>query len=186
MTQCNWPGRNEMMQSYHDNERCVPSFDDTYIFEMLNLEGAQAGLSWSIVLAKREEYKKAFHNFDIDYCARLTEEELENIRQNYNVIKHPGKLKAVRSNALAALEVQKEFGSLAKFLWRFAEFKPLVNNWESETEVPAKTELSEQISKDLKKRSFKFVGPVIIYSFMQAIGMVDDHVRTCPFHSTNR
>lgn len=175
-----------MMRLYHDHEWCVPSNDDAYIFEMLNLEGAQAGLSWSIVLAKREEYRKAFHNFDIDYCARLTEEELENIRKNYNVIKHPGKLKAVKSNALAAIEVQKEFGSLAKFLWHYAEFKPLINEWETEEQVPAKNALSEQISKDLKRRGFKFVGPVIVYSFMQAIGMVDDHVRTCPFHSANR
>lgn len=183
MKECQWPGQSEMMRLYHDNEWCVPSYDDTYIFEMLNLEGAQAGLSWSIVLAKRGNYQKAFHNFDIDYCSRLTEEELENIRQQYNVIKHPAKLKAVRSNALAVIEVQKEFGSLANFFWRYVEFKPLVNEWQAEGQIPAKTELSEQISKDLKKRGFKFVGPVIIYSFMQAIGMVDDHVRTCPFHS---
>ena len=186
MKECQWPGQSGMMRLYHDNEWCVLSNDDAYIFEMLNLEGAQAGLSWSIVLAKREEYQKAFHNFEIDYCSKLTEEELGNIRQQYNVIKHPGKLKAVRSNALAVIEAQKEFGSLANFFWRYVEFKPLVNEWQEEGQIPAKTELSEQISKDLKKRGFKFVGPVIIYSFMQAIGMVDDHVRTCPFHSANR
>ncbi len=186
MKECQWPGQSEMMRLYHDNEWCVPSYDDAYIFEMLNLEGAQAGLSWSIVLAKRENYQKAFHNFAIDYCSRITEEELENIRQQYNVIKHPAKLKAVRSNALAVIEAQKEFGSLANFFWRYVEFKPLVNDWQAEGQIPAKTELSEQISKDLKKRGFKFVGPVIIYSFMQAIGMVDDHIRTCPFHSSNR
>lgn len=186
MTQCNWPGRNEMMQSYHDNEWCVPSFDDTYIFEMLNLEGAQAGLSWSIVLAKREEYKKAFHYFDIEYCACLTDSELEGIRNQYNVIKNLAKIKAVRNNALAVLALKKEFGSFSDFLWRYIEFKPIINNWRSEDEVPAKTDLSEQISSDLKKRGFKFVGPIIIYSFMQAIGMVDDHIRTCSFHSANK
>ena len=180
---CLWPGNNELMKRYHDNEWCVPSHEDTYIFEMLILEGAQAGLSWNTVLGKREDYQKAFHHFDITYCSTLTDEALAIIAEQYNVIKNRAKLRSVRSNALAVLNVQKEFGSLAKFLWSYVGGNPVINSWESEGQVPAQTPLSEQISKDLKKRGFKFVGPVIIYSFMQAIGMVDDHVRTCPYHS---
>ena len=186
MTQCTWPGQNELMRAYHDNEWCVPNFDDTYIFEMLILEGAQAGLSWSIVLSKREEYKKAFRDFDIEYCSQLSEEDLETVRQKYNVIKNSAKLKAVRNNAVAVLDIKQEFGSFSDFLWQYVGFKPIINSWSSETDIPAKTELSEQISKDLKKRGFKFVGPVIIYSFLQAIGMVDDHIKTCSQHTSNR
>ena len=186
MTQCTWPGQNELMRAYHDNEWCVPNFDDTYIFEMLILEGAQAGLSWSIVLSKREEYKKAFRDFDIEYCSQLSEEDLETVRQKYNVIKNSAKLKAVRNNAVAVLDIKQEFGSFSDFLWQYVGFKPIINSWSSETDIPAKTELSEQISKDLKKRGFKFVGPVIIYSFLQAIGIVDDHVKTCSQHSNNK
>lgn len=186
MSACLWPGENQMMKEYHDNEWCVASLDDSYIFEMLTLEGAQAGLSWNIVLSKREEYKRAFHNFDIVYCSKLSDEDLENIREQYNVIKHLSKLKSIRSNALAVIKIQLEFGSFSNFLWRYIDFKPVINNWESDGDIPAQNTLSEQISKDLKKRDFKFVGPITVYSFMQAIGMVDDHIRTCPHHSKNR
>ena len=186
MSTCLWPGNNQVMQQYHDNEWCVPSHDDRYIFELLTLEGAQSGLSWSIVLSKREEYKKAFHNFDITYCSNLSDVELESIRNQYNVIKNLLKLKAVRSNAIAVTKIQSEFGSFADFLWRYVDYKPVINHWENDKEVPAQSSLSEQISKDLKKRNFKFVGPVIIYSFLQAIGIVDDHVRTCPYYTENR
>ncbi|MCO1604453.1 DNA-3-methyladenine glycosylase I [Desulfosporosinus nitroreducens] len=186
MSSCSWPGRNLTMQQYHDNEWCVPSHDDAYIFEMLTLEGAQSGLSWSIVLAKREGYQKAFQHFNIEYCSKLTDEELETIKEQYNIIKNRTKINAVRSNALAVINIQKEFGSFSTFLWNYVDDHPVINSWVSEGQMPAQTPLSEQISKDLKKRGFKFVGPVIIYSFMQAIGMVDDHLRTCPYHSTNR
>jgi DNA-3-methyladenine glycosylase I len=186
MSVCNWPGNNQIMQKYHEEEWCVPSYDDTYIFEMINLEGAQAGLSWSIILSKREDYKKAFHNFDISYCSELSDEEIENIRLNYNVIKNSLKLKAVRSNALAVKMIQAEYGSFADYLWKFTNYQPMINQWSTETQMPAQSELSEQISKDLKKRNFKFVGPVIIYSFLQAIGMIDDHIITCPYHTRNR
>lgn len=186
MSACTWPGQNQFMKDYHDNEWCVPSYDDRYIFEMLTLEGAQAGLSWSTVLAKREEYKKAFHDFDLAYCAGLTDDELESIRGKYNVIKNLLKLKSVRSNALAIIKIQEEFGGFSDYLWRYVDSNPVINSWETEENMPAKTALSEQISKDLKRRNFKFVGAVIIYSFMQAIGIVDDHVRTCPYHSKNR
>lgn len=183
---CSWPGKNQMMKLYHDNEWCVPSHDDTYIFEMLTLEGAQAGLSWNTVLAKREDYKSAFHDFDIDCCSKLADEELETIRERFNVIKNRSKIQAVRSNAIAVINIQKEFGNLSTFLWKYVSDQPMINTWESEGQMPSQSPLSELISKDLKKRGFKFVGPVIIYSFMQAIGMVDDHIRTCPYHSLNR
>jgi DNA-3-methyladenine glycosylase I len=183
MSACLWPGNNPMMQLYHDKEWCVPSHDDSYIFEMLTLEGAQAGLSWNIVLSKRENYKRAFHNFDISYCSKLNDEDLESIRAQYDVVKNLLKLKSVRSNALAIINIRLEFGSFSNFLWRYVDFKQIINHWESDEQVPAQSILSEQISKDLKKQGFKFVGPVIIYSFMQAIGMVNDHIRTCPYHN---
>ncbi len=186
MKACSWPGENPIMQQYHDNEWCVPSRDDTYIFEMLSLEGAQAGLSWSIVLSKREDYKRAFHNFDIEYCAGLKDEEIEMIRQEFNVVKSLSKLKSVRSNAQAIIKVREEFGSFASFLWRYVDDKPVINAWEPDTPMPAETQLSARLSKDLKKRGFKFIGPVILYSFMQAIGMVDDHIISCPYHTYNR
>lgn len=185
MSACLWPGKSQMMQQYHDNEWCVPSHDDSYIFEMLTLEGAQAGLSWNIVLSKREDYKKAFRDFDIEYCSKLCDEKLESIREQFNVVKNLSKLKSVRNNALEIIKIQSEFGSFSNFLWRYVDFNPVINNWESDGNVPAQTGLSEKISKDLKRRNFKFVGPVIIYSFLQAIGIVDDHIRTCPYNSAN-
>lgn len=183
--QCKWPQGSEMMQAYHDEEWCRPNRDDRFIFELLSLEGAQAGLSWSIVLAKREGYKQAFQNFDIEYCAKLTDAELEQIKDNGNVIKHMAKLQSVRSNAQAVLKIQEEFGGFADFLWQFTASKPIINSWESDEQIPAQSPLSVEISKALKKRGFKFIGPVTAYSFLQAIGMVDDHIRTCRFHTGN-
>lgn len=185
MDQCLWPQSSELMQAYHDEEWCRPSWDDRYIFEMLTLEGAQAGLSWSIVLAKRAAYQAAFKNFDIEYCAGLSDADLEAIKENYNVIKHFSKLQSVRTNAEAVLKIQKEFKSFADFLWSFLEFEPIINSWESDMQMPAQSPLSVQISKNLKKRGFKFVGPVTTYSFLQAIGMVEDHIKSCKFHSLN-
>lgn len=186
MSSCLWSTKNQMMQNYHDNEWCVPSYDDIYIFEMLSLEGAQSGLSWNTVLSKRKAYKKAFNNFDIEYCSKLSDEQLERIKEQFNIVKNSLKIKSVRDNALVVTKIQLEFGSFSNFLWHYVDFKPIVNHWGSEEQVPAKTTLSEQINKDLKKLNFKFVGPIIVYSFMQAIGMVDDHIKTCPYHSKNR
>lgn len=186
MAACSWPGENSMMREYHDEEWCIPSHDDRYLFEMITLEGAQSGLSWNIVLSKREEYQKAFHSFNLVYCSKLKDEEIERIIEEFKVVKHLAKLKSVRSNAQAIMEIQSEFGSFSDFLWTYVDFKPMINYWESEGDAPSRSTLSEKISKDLKKRNFKFVGPVTIYSFMQAIGMVDDHVKTCPYHSSNR
>lgn len=186
MRECSWPGNNELMRKYHDEEWCVPSHDDRFIFEMLNLEGAQAGLSWSTVINKRDQYLIAFNRFDINYCANLKDEDLESIRLNYGIIKNKLKIKAVRTNAILALELIKEYGSLSNYFWSFVNHQPIINQWEKERQMPAETEISQRISHELKKRGFKFVGSVIIYSFMQAIGMVDDHIIECPFHSQNK
>jgi DNA-3-methyladenine glycosylase I len=186
MRTCSWPGNNILMRKYHDEEWCVPNYDDRFIFEMLNLEGAQAGLSWSTVIDKREHYLSAFHNFDIKYCASLTEEDFESIRLNFGIIKNRLKIKGVHTNALCAIEIQKEFGSLSNYFWSYVNHKPIINHWEYETQMPTQSDISEAISIDLKKRGFKFVGAVIIYSFMQAIGMVDDHIVQCPFHTEKK
>lgn len=186
MRACSWPGNDPIMQQYHDKEWCILTNDDRYIFEMLSLEGAQAGLSWSIVLSKREAYQEAFRHFDIAYCAEITDLELEEIREQYQVIKHAAKLRSVRKNAQAIIQLQEEFGSFSNFLWSYVNHQPIINKWDAEGQVPAQTELSKQLSKDMKKRGFTFVGPVILYSFMQAIGIVDDHIHTCPFHTNNK
>ena len=186
MRQCSWPGQNQVLRDYHDNEWCVPSFDDRCLFELLSLEGAQAGLSWSLILARREEYRRAFHHFDIARCACLTEKEIADIARDYGVVKNMAKLRSVKSNAVVILRLQEEFGSFADFLWRFVDFKPIVNAWESEALVPAKNALSERVSRELKKRGIKFAGPVIVYSFLQAAGIIDDHIRSCPRQKANR
>lgn len=186
MRVCLWPGNNILMRKYHDEEWCVPNHNDRFIFEMLNLEGAQAGLSWSTVIDKREHYLNAFHNFDIKYCASLTDDDFETIRVNFKIIKNRLKIKAVHTNALCAVEIQKEFGSLSNYFWSYVNHKPIINHWEYENQMPTQSDISEAISIDLKKRGFKFVGSVIIYSFMQAIGMVDDHIVLCPFHTEKK
>lgn len=186
MTQCAWPQGDERMQAYHDWEWCRPSRDERYLFELLTLEGAQAGLSWQIVLSKRASYRQAFRDFDIDYCAALTDDDLETIKETYGVIKHAGKIKSVRSNARAVQALKAEYASFADFLWSFTGEEPVINDWETDAQIPAQSPLSVKLSKEMKKRGFKFVGPVTTYSFLQAIGMVDDHLKTCPFHTANR
>ena len=176
---CKWAGTDPVMQKYHDFEWGVVSRDERYLFEMLTVEGAQAGLSWQLILNKREEYRTAFHNFSLTACAALTDEELEEIRLHTGVVKNKLKIRSVRSNAIAFQNIQAEYGSFADYIWGFSD--PIVNEWKDDADVPAQSELSEQISKDLKKRGFKFIGPVIIYSFMQAIGMINDHVVHCSF-----
>lgn len=186
MRNCAWPGNNQLMRNYHDKEWCVPNFDDRFIFEMLNLEGAQAGLSWSTVINKRDQYLLAFHNFDILYCASLSDDDFETIRLNFGIIKNRLKIKAVRTNAILAIELQKEYGSLANYFWSYVKHTPIINHWENESQMPAETNVSQKLSQDLKKRGFKFVGSVIMYSFTQAIGMVDDHREDCLYHTKNR
>lgn len=180
MERCAWVNvKNEVYIKYHDREWGKPVKNERKLFEMLCLEGAQAGLSWETILNKRENYKKIFHNFEIDKCAKMSDTYLEKALLNPGIVRNRLKVYSVRSNALATLELKREFGSLTKYLWAFVDGKPISNKWKSLSQVPAKTELSDAISKDLKKRGFKFVGSTIIYAFMQAVGMVDDHTLNC-------
>ncbi len=172
-------GIEKLYTDYHDNEWGVPSHDDRHLFEMLILEGAQAGLSWETVLKKREGYRMAFHRFDPVKVAAMSDAELEALRQNEAIIRNRLKIYAARQNARVFLQIQKEFGSFDKYVWGFVKGKPIRNHWNSLKECPAKTPESDALSKDLKKRGMTFVGSTIIYAFMQAVGMVNDHIKSC-------
>ena len=172
------PGQ-EFYADYHDHEWGIPSHDDRYLFEMLILEGAQAGLSWETVLKKREGYRKAFHQFDPSKVAAMSDEALETLRQNPEIIRNRLKIYATRQNAQVFLKIQQEFGSFNRYIWKFVDEKPIVNHWKEFKDVPNCTHLSDVVSKDLKKRGMTFVGSTIIYAYMQAIGMVNDHLTTC-------
>ncbi len=176
---CEWVGDNPLYIEYHDKEWGVPVFDDRLLFEFLILEGAQAGLSWLTVLKKRENYRKAYKNFDVKKVARFTEATIEKLLQNPGIIRNRLKVRASVKNALAFLEIQKEFGSFAKYSWNYVNGKPIINKFKKVAELPALTPESEAMSKDLKKRGFTFVGPTIIYAHMQAVGMVNDHTTDC-------
>ncbi len=165
--------------AYHDNEWGVPVYDDAKLFEFLILETFQAGLSWITVLRKRENFRKAFDDFDYQKIALYDENKYESLLQNAGIIRNKLKIKATISNAKAFIAIQKEFGTFSKYIWRFTEGKPIVNKFNSLKELPAKTNLSDKLSKDLKKRGFKFVGSTVIYAHMQATGMVNDHIKTC-------
>jgi DNA-3-methyladenine glycosylase I len=167
------------MLAYHDREWGVPHRDDRALFELLTLEGAQAGLSWRTILARRDEYRRAFHDFDIKRVAAMRDASLEKLLESSGIIRNRLKIWSVRDNARTALDVIGEHGSLDAYLWSFVDGKPLVNHWKSSKEVPAKTELSDRMSKALAKRGFRFVGSTICYAFMQATGMVNDHLVSC-------
>ena len=179
MKRCEWANRSELEQSYHDNEWGVPIHDDRRLFEFLVLEGAQAGLSWSTILRKREGYRKAFDNFDVRKIARYSEHDLSRLLANPEIIRNRLKINAAITNATAFLQVQKEFGSFDQYIWQFVHGKPIRNGWERLTDIPCNTLESDAMSKDLRKRGFKFVGTTICYSFMQAVGMVNDHIVVC-------
>ncbi len=176
---CTWCEKSDLEQQYHDTEWGTPLYDDFKLFEFLILEGAQAGLSWSTILNKRENYRKAFDNFNPVLVANYSQDKINELLQNKGIVRNKLKINATVANAKAFLQVQKEFGSFSKYIWQFVGGKPIVNNYKTEKEVPAKIPISEQMSKDLKKRGFKFVGPTICYAFMQATGMVNDHVVSC-------
>ncbi len=170
----------EFYAEYHDNEWSVPVHDDILLFEMLILEGAQAGLSWETVLKKREGYKKAFYDFDPGKVAAMSDDELENLRENPDIIRNRLKIFSTRKNAQVFLQIQQEFGSFDSYIWSFVDNKPIVNScWDRLEDLPVSTEISDKISKDLKKRGMSFVGSTIIYAYMQAIGMVNDHILSC-------
>jgi DNA-3-methyladenine glycosylase I len=180
---CPWGATDPLLRDYHDTEWGVPLHDDRQLFEFLCLEGAQAGLSWRTVLAKRERYREVFHDFDIARVAAMKDRELEKLLLDPGIIRNRLKVFATRDNAITALGVIDEFGSLDHYLWTFVDGKPLVNRWADSGSVPASTPLSDSISKAMKKRAFRFVGSTILYSLMQATGMVNDHVVTCFRHA---
>ncbi len=182
MKRCQWAGTNELMIAYHDDEWGVPVHDDRTLFEFLILEGAQAGLSWSTVLNKRENYRKLFDNFDYAKIARYKQAKIEKLLHNPGIIRNKLKVNAAVVNAKAFIEVQKEFGSFDRYIWRFTDGKPIRNKPKTLKDIPARTGISDDMSKDLKKRGFKFIGSTICYAFMQAVGMVNDHTTDCFRH----
>ncbi|WP_295894303.1 DNA-3-methyladenine glycosylase I [uncultured Vibrio sp.] len=185
-TTCAWATVTDLEREYHDKEWGRPVYDDQILFEFITLEGAQAGLSWSTILRKREGYRSAFLDYDINELAELDDSNVPYIIDNYDIVRHKGKIASVYNNARAAIALQQEFGSLSKALWQFVDGKPLVNQWTSIEQVPASTPTSKEMSKFLKKRGFKFVGETICYAFMQAVGMVNDHLIDCPKYSVNK
>ncbi|MFX0021028.1 MAG: DNA-3-methyladenine glycosylase I [Candidatus Hermodarchaeota archaeon] len=179
VNRCRWAGNDDQMIDYHDLEWGTPVHDDRLLFEFLILEGAQAGLSWSTILKKRENFRKAFDNFDYNKIAIYNKQRVEDLMENVGIIRNRLKIEALIKNAKAILKVQKEFGSFDKYIWKFVNYRTIDNKFKELSELPSKTEQSEEMSKDLKKRGFKFVGPTICYAFMQAVGMVNDHVQDC-------
>lgn len=167
------------MLNYHDQEWGVLVHHDRDLFEMLVLEGAQAGLSWATILKRREGYREAFENFDIKTVASFTEVDLNRLLANKKIIRNKLKIKSAINNAQQVIKVQKEFGSFDKYIWGFVDYKQIQNKFDTLSKIPASTPLSEKISKDMKKRGFTFVGPTICYAFMQSIGLVNDHILTC-------
>ncbi|RBN51077.1 DNA-3-methyladenine glycosylase I [Flavobacterium psychrolimnae] len=176
---CKWCVGNDIYEKYHDEEWGVPVYEDQKLFEFLILETFQAGLSWITILKKRENFKVAFDDFDYKKVALYTEDKIQELLQDAGIIRNQLKVRAAVSNAVAFMKIQEEFGSFSKYIWKFTNGKPIQNNRQSLNEVPATTPLSDEISKDLKKRGFKFVGSTVIYAHMQATGMVDDHVANC-------
>lgn len=179
---CSWCGEDELYIKYHDEEWGVPEFNDNKHFEFLVLESAQAGLSWITILRKRENYRKVYDNFNIRSVANFDEEKIQELLQYDGIIRNEKKIRASINNAQKFIEVQKEFGNFSKYIWGFVDNKSVINSWESESYIPSKTQLSEVISKDLKNRGFKFLGPTIVYSYLQAMGIINDHVVECFRH----
>ena len=185
MKRCGWVSDDPLYINYHDEEWGIPVHDDRKLFEMLILEGAQAGLSWITVLRKRENYREAFDNFDAEKIITYDEAKIAELLQNPGIIRNKLKINATISNAKAYLEVQREFGSFDSYIWQFVNGEPIINHWETLADVPAETDESKAMSKALKKRGFRFVGPTICYAFMQACGMVNDHTTDCFRHPSN-
>ncbi len=179
---CAWAGNDKLMQDYHDKEWGVPVHDDIKLFEFLILEGAQAGLSWSTVLKKRENYRKAFDNFDANKIAKYDGKKIKKLLSNEGIIRNRLKVSATIQNARAFLKIKEEFKSFDKYIWQFVKHEPIRNSWKSLKQLPSTTKESGAMSMDLRKRGFNFAGPTICYAFMQAVGMVDDHTTDCFRH----
>jgi DNA-3-methyladenine glycosylase I len=177
---CSWAESSDAMRQYHDKEWGVPSHDDRYLFEMLILEGAQAGLSWSIVLSKRDNYRQAFDGFDPQRIAGYDEAKLAALLENPGIVRNRLKLSSTVSNAQAFEAVQDQYGTFADYLWQWVDNAPIVNRPGTTAELATRTDLSDRLSKDLKRRGFRFLGSTIAYSYLQAVGLVNDHVITCP------
>lgn len=178
-TRCRWVGTDPLYIEYHDTEWGVPLYDDQKLFEFLILEGAQAGLSWITILKKRPQYQKSFDFFDPEKVARYDKKKIQTLLLDKGIIRNRLKINAAVSNANAFLSIQEEFGSFSNYLWQYTNGKQIHNQWQRIENIPAQTDLSRKISKELKKRGFKFVGPTICYAFMQAVGMVNDHTTDC-------
>lgn len=178
-TRCSWAEKDELSRRYHDEEWGIPVYDDQKFFEMLVLEYMQAGLSWSIVLKKREAMREAFDQFQPEKIARYTENQIAEFLENEKLIRNKRKLATLPKNAQAFLAIQAEFGSFQRYIWKFVEEHPKKGSYEKEEDIPTKTPLSEEISKDMKKRGFSFLGPVTVYAFLQATGIVNNHVVRC-------
>lgn len=179
---CGWAGPDPIYIDYHDTEWGVPVYDDRLLFEFLILEGAQAGLSWITILKKREAYRRLFHNFDAEKVAHFSRTKIEHLRQNSAIIRNRLKIESAVSNARAMLDMQEHYGSFSDYLWQFVDGRPVQNSWKSDRQVPASTKTSEAMSRQLKRDGFRFVGPTICYAFMQAVGMVNDHITGCFRH----
>ena len=179
LNRCFWVNEDPLYIEYHDNEWGKPVYDDARLFEFLVLESFQAGLSWITILRKRENFRVAFDNFDYNKIANYQQDKFDELLQNSGIIRNKLKIKSAISSANLVIEIQKEFGSFSKFIWNYVDGKPIINSFTTREDVPATTQLSDEISKDLKKRGFKFVGSTIVYAFMQATGMVNDHTTNC-------
>ena len=179
---CEWCGDDPLYVKYHDEEWGVPVYDDEIFYEFLLLEGAQAGLSWITVLRKREGYRKAFKGFDYHKISRFSDKKLNEMMDDDGIVRNRLKIFSARQNAIAFLEIQREFGSFSNFIWSYVDYKPVVTRFETIGEIKATTDLSDLISKDLKKRGFNFVGSTIVYAFLQATGIVNDHKTVCFRH----
>lgn len=183
---CAWVNDDPLYINYHDNEWGVPIYDDRLLFEFLILEGAQAGLSWITILKKRENYRQSFDNFNAKKIAKYDQNKCNELMNNTGIVRNKLKINAAIVNAQAYLSVQKEWGSFSKYIWHFVDDKPIINHWKTAQSLPTSSKISDALSKDLKKRGFKFVGTTICYAFMQAVGMVNDHTIGCFCYGNNR
>jgi len=186
LKRCGWSSDKNMYIQYHDTEWGIPVYDDRLLFEMLCLEGAQAGLSWWTILQKREHYRNVFDQFEAEKIIHYTEDKLASLMEDKGIVRNKRKIQSVVTNAEAFLRIQKEYGSFSSYIWNFVGGNPIINHWETLQDVPASTEISDKMSKQLKKDGFKFVGTTICYSFMQAVGMVNDHILECFCHPLNK
>ena len=187
MKRCSWVKENNPLYvAYHDQEWGIPLHDEQALFELLCLETYQAGLSWETILNKRAAFRQAFHDYDVHQAAVMTDAELEGILQNPAVVRNRRKIYATRANARAFLKIQAEFGSFDHYIWSFVDFTPIDNPVKDYKQMPSKTPLSEKLAKDMKRRGFEFVGPVCVYSFLQAAGLVNDHEETCDFNPARK